>query len=116
NKPRFRLPLAEACTPRGVATHLGETLAQTAFRHHAQSREPNRWGNLSLSGGKVQGSRFFVQASKTRSSRRSSSPARSAPCPSLARLVSRQRNSSSATLSAASTAKRCGSPVGADSL
>ena len=29
----------EACTPRGVATHLGETLAQTSLRHHAQSRE-----------------------------------------------------------------------------
>ena len=32
HKPRFRLPLAEACTPRSVAILLGETLAQTSLR------------------------------------------------------------------------------------
>ena len=32
HKPRFRLPLTEACTPRSVAIHLGETLAQTSLR------------------------------------------------------------------------------------
>src|SRR5437588_4086692 len=31
SKPRFRLPRTEACTPRGVATHFDETLAQTSL-------------------------------------------------------------------------------------
>src|SRR5947208_11486652 len=31
SKPRFRLPRTEACTPRSVATHFDETLAQTSL-------------------------------------------------------------------------------------
>src|SRR4030081_1451927 len=29
----------EACTPRGVATHLGKHWLKRAYRHHEQSRE-----------------------------------------------------------------------------
>ncbi len=40
HKPRFRLPLAEACTPRGVAIHLVlKHRLKRASDHHEQSRE-----------------------------------------------------------------------------
>lgn len=39
NQSRFRLPHAEACTPRNVAALLGIALAQTCLRsHHEQCR------------------------------------------------------------------------------
>src|SRR5438045_2410948 len=57
----------------------------------------------------------ICQAISTRSSRRSSSPARSASSPVRARVVSRHRNNSSATFSAASTATRSKSPLGVES-
>src|SRR5947209_9151927 len=72
-----------------------------AYRHHAQSRELKPW----------EGS---YDAMSSRSSSRSSSPARSAISPVRARVASRQRKSSSATLSAARTASRRESAVGVE--
>jgi hypothetical protein len=44
HKPRFRLPLTEACTPRSVAIHLGlEHRLKRASDHHAQSRDIERF-------------------------------------------------------------------------
>ena len=80
-----------------------------AYHHHAQSRELKRFRILVETG---PGSRFGKSnrnlnvKTAPRPSSRSSSPARSASCPSRAWLVSRQRKSSSAMLSAASTARR----------
>ena len=99
----------EACTPRGVATHLGKHWLKRAFRHHEQSRELKLWNIVRVlgsgsrfwgsqcSGFWVPGSAFAVlhrrawtrnsedgpdsDAIRTRSSRRSSSPARSASSP-----------------------------------
>src|SRR5215831_3819203 len=73
-----------------------------AYRHHAQSRE-------------LKPSAASYDAMRTRSSRRSSSPARSASAPDRSRLASRHRNSSSATFSAARTATRSASLFGVES-
>ena len=41
-QPRFRLPRAEACTPRDVAILLGYSIGSNEPpNHHAQSREPD---------------------------------------------------------------------------
>ena len=122
----------EACTPRGVATHLGETLAQTSLppsraKQGTQTLEAILVGSRS----RVQGSvRFAIAASTISVGRRTvrlrtpsgrdrasvRAPRRARPArPSRAWLTSRQRNSSSAMFSAASTARRSESPVGVDS-
>ena len=92
-KPRFRLPRTEACTPRGVATHLGETLAQTSLppsraKQGTQTLDAILVG--SRSGFKVQGAGFGASAGRRNATMpsgrdravRSSSPARSASSPS----------------------------------
>src|SRR4051812_42854671 len=135
-KPRFRLPRSEACTPRGVAPHLGETLAQTSLPPSRAKQGTRTLKDLNGENGAAQGQtdgretaeavtraadcqdvqglrRWRRYAMRTRSSRRSSSPARSASSPSRVWLASRQRNSSSAMFSAASTARRSESPFGA---